>query len=955
MKCNCGKELEAGWILCPECGRPVVAAGPAAEPVDTGVGSAVTRSGDNNQREDQVAETVHRGGGGYGQATPEDLPEGFIIDNRFEIKRKLGQGGFGAVYLAHDRKLDVEKALKVLPRPMAEDRETVLDLLDETRTLINLNHPAIVRVFDFRETGPLKYIDMEYVPGKSLAEKKLEAPGRKLSEDEAVRCAVEVCKALEYAHEQNVIHRDVKPHNIQLLPDGSVKLMDFGIAETIRTSASRAAHSSSSGTEVYMSPEQLRGQDVGRESDLYSLGATMYEVLSGRPPFYRGNIAHQIETKEPPTLQGVSEWLNDVLMKCLAKDYRDRYRHAVELRKDLEARVFTGVRGDGVVDGGIVESWQPSDRITPSMPDPVDGGMRGDGEEKVTERTGDSAEPPTVLMGRSPAFRRLLMVILGIVMLALLTWGVKPIFLTPRMINIPDVRGMSVERAESLLEDSGLRVGNEYKVKTKSKRDNTVQAIRPAPGSEVKRDSEVELDIYDLWVTVPKVTNLTQNRAVAALKSVGLSVEISRNEYHPSVSSGKVIGIEAGPSELRAGSAVTLLVSKGIHMIEVPQLTGKSFDDAKSIIADTGFILGTVNRKLTKGYERAGVVIDSSPSSGEAPKGSPVSLVVSLAGTSVPNVSGLTVGAAKERLSSSGLKTGKQETMYSGVVSKGKVIATSPSTSSWVEKGSSVKLVVSAAIFKEYRNTTGALMVSIKPGVFTMGSPSSEQGRDSDEKEHRVTISKPYYMGATEVTQGQWRAVMGGNPSSFKGDNLPVERVSWFDAVKYCNELSQKEGLTSAYKINGESVTWTRSADGYRLPTEAEWEYACRTGTTTPFNTGGCISTDESNYDGNYPLSGCTKGRYRKKTVSVGSFSPNAWGLYDMHGNVREWCWDWYGKDYPGGSETDPAGPAGGFRRVSRGGGWSSYARYCRSANRYGNTPGYSINYLGFRLVRSAS
>ena len=177
-----------------------------------------------------------------------------------------------------------------------------------------------------------------------------------------------------------------------------------------------------------------------------------------------------------------------------------------------------------------------------------------------------------------------------------------------------------------------------------------------------------------------------------------------------------------------------------------------------------------------------------------------------------------------------------------------------------------------------------------------MGSPPDEPGRFDSETQHRVTLTRDFFMGTTEVTQGQWKAVMGNNPSHFDecGDDCPVEKVSWDDVQEFIKKLSRMDGRE------------------YRLPTEAEWEYAARAGTTTPFTYGRCLSTDQANYDGNYPLSGCDKGEYRKRTIPVGSLdAPNAWGLHDMHGNVWEWCQDWYG-NYPSGSVTDPTGPSSG-------------------------------------------
>jgi len=250
-------------------------------------------------------------------------------------------------------------------------------------------------------------------------------------------------------------------------------------------------------------------------------------------------------------------------------------------------------------------------------------------------------------------------------------------------------------------------------------------------------------------------------------------------------------------------------------------------------------------------------------------------------------------------------------------------------------------LCIAGSVFAEEKkpitNSIGMTFVKIPSGSFRMGSPSGETGRYGNEKEHKVTINNSFYMQTTEVTQGQWRAIMGSNPSKFGdcGDNCPVEMVSWDDTQAFIRKLNEKEGTSR-----------------YRLPTEAEWEYAARAGTTTPFAFGSCLSSSQANYNGNNPLEGCSKGTYREKTVSVGSFSPNAWGLYDMHGNVYEWCQDWYDEDYPSGAVTDPSGPGSGSSRVIRGGGWYSLAQDCRSAHR-SVLAGLRLFNIGFRLVRS--
>jgi formylglycine-generating enzyme required for sulfatase activity len=188
----------------------------------------------------------------------------------------------------------------------------------------------------------------------------------------------------------------------------------------------------------------------------------------------------------------------------------------------------------------------------------------------------------------------------------------------------------------------------------------------------------------------------------------------------------------------------------------------------------------------------------------------------------------------------------------------------------------------------------------------------------------------------TQKADANWR-----NPYFSQQDNEPVVLVSWYDAVEYCNWRSRKEGLTPAYIIGGTNVTLNRGVNGYRLPTEAEWEYACRAGTSTPYSSGNSVDSAAWYADN----SGDT-------THAVGTKQANAWGLYDMHGNVEEWCWDWYG-DYSSAAQTDPEGPASsGSYRVRRGGGWYYYGQVLRSAFRIYGSPSYRISFLGFRVCR---
>jgi formylglycine-generating enzyme required for sulfatase activity len=240
-------------------------------------------------------------------------------------------------------------------------------------------------------------------------------------------------------------------------------------------------------------------------------------------------------------------------------------------------------------------------------------------------------------------------------------------------------------------------------------------------------------------------------------------------------------------------------------------------------------------------------------------------------------------------------------------------------------------------------NSIGMKLVLVPKGTFTMGSPIEEDSYDEEDTyhhEHEVTLTQDYYLGMTQVTQGQYERVMGENPSYFQGDRVedrdssefPVERVSWEDAVAFCQKLSALPEEKAAGRV-------------YRLPTEAEWEYACRAGSDTAY----CFGNDEELlsdyawYDDN------SDGRPHP----VGEKKANAWGLYDMHGNVWEWCSDWY-DEYPEGAVSDPSGPTEGSGRVFRGGSWLSGAAYCRSAYRFRFDPSYRYYYYGFRVALSS-
>jgi formylglycine-generating enzyme required for sulfatase activity len=277
------------------------------------------------------------------------------------------------------------------------------------------------------------------------------------------------------------------------------------------------------------------------------------------------------------------------------------------------------------------------------------------------------------------------------------------------------------------------------------------------------------------------------------------------------------------------------------------------------------------------------------------------------------------------------------------------------------------------------------VMVSVASGTFAMGSNGLEFDRAPFGETLRQVRLSAFYLSAKTVSvgefrrfaeetghvstaeaeggalayndRGEWEFRAGGNwrnPGFAQGDDHPVVNVSWFDAVRYCNWLSAKEGLRPAYTVSGVNVSWDKTANGYRLPTEAEWEYACRAGTTGPFFTGTRISTAQANYNGNLPYHTGNRGLFRKTTTPAGSFPPNEWGIYDMHGNVWEWCWDY--NSIPRASSTvivNPSGDVTGTSRINRGGAWASAGNWLRSAARDSDLPETASGNLGFRLARN--
>jgi formylglycine-generating enzyme required for sulfatase activity len=758
-------------------------------------------------------------------ATLRGFTPGQHVFNRYTLTRILGQGGMGIVWLAHDEKLEQDVALKFLPEAISRDEEAIRDLKRETKKSLRLTHPRIVRIHDFVDDDRAAAVSMEYVDGRTLSSLKLDEPEGCFDAAKLRPWIQQLCEALTYAHgEAKIAHRDLKPANLMIDRNGMLKVADFGISATLSDTSSRASNNanSTSGTPVYMSPQQMLGQKASPTDDVYSLGATIYELLTGKPPFYSGNIYLQVEKVVPPSMTerrkelGVEDatpipnaWETTVAA-CLAKDAKERPQSAAEVWERLNGKNATHASA---------ATTRPAEAAKLA---------------RMTEREPQAktvGEPWPML--KKPGFVTAMLCI-AVALVACGWWyGVR----------VPELERQEEQARQ--LETARAEAASKAAEAARLREDQSRQAAA-AQAEQSRRDAEA--------------------RAEAARKA-----------------------------EEEANAKGTLVIDSAPNGAEVIDSNGKNCGTTPLRFEEIKPGNYTVTLKES-GYEDA-------------------------------TVSGDVV---------------KHETLRLYAVMKPVVAAPAPvaqaaTTSRTTNASSSGN---APAIGSNYTVANpGIEMVYISPGSFMMGDERYSSGQ------HRVTLSKGYWLGKYEVTQGQWQAVMGSNPSYFKnaGANAPVEQVSWEDAEAFCKKLTEKERAAGRLPSGYE----------YNLPSEAQWEYACRAGTTGAFHYGNDLDSSMANFYGNHPYGNGMEGQYRQTTVAVGSFRPNGWGLYDMHGNVWEWCNDWYG-DYPSGAVTDPTGAASGAYRVDRGGSWDSWASRCRSADRDFGTPGSRFNNFGFRLALSS-
>ena len=626
-----------------------------------------------------------------------------IIDNRYEIIRRLGSGGMADVFLARDTHLGREVAIKVLYQRYADDNEFVARFRREAQSAAGLNHPHIVSIYDRGEADGSYYIAMEYLEGRSL--KQVISERGPLEPALAIDISEQILQALQFAHENNVIHRDIKPHNIIINSRNQVKVTDFGIARA--GSAARMTETGSIiGTAQYLSPEQAKGLAVEQGSDLYSLGIVLYEMLTGQVPFEGENpvaiaLKHLSDAPVPPQALNpeIPDNLNAVVMKALAKDPANRYRSAEEFMTDMER-----CRRDLPVAPPLpADDTARTEIIAPAA------AAMGAGAETAATGTGAAGGETMVHPGAAGGGKKgrkkiiYFWVILAILLMGAAVAGAYYLSFANQGIAVPSVVGMDQDQARKTLEAEGFKVEVAAEEYSDTVAAGKVISQNPEAGKKLKRDGTVSLvSRGSNKVAVPDLVGQSESYAEAKLKEAGLSPDRQPDAYSESVPKGNVISQDppAG-TEVQTGSTVKYVISKGAQppaQVTVPDVTGATVDGTKALLAGAGLTLGSVTEDYSSSVP-AGQVISQNPSAGQVvDEGSPVSIIVSkgaeIQQVTVPGVVGDTGAAAIASLNTAGLVASSNPVPAPTPADVGKVLSQSPAGGSVVDKGSTVVIDV---------------------------------------------------------------------------------------------------------------------------------------------------------------------------------------------------------------------------------------------------------------------
>lgn len=646
-----------------------------------------------------------------------DIPR--VLGGRYEVGELIGRGGMAQVHLGYDTRLSRTVAIKVLRADLAQDPMFLARFRREAQSAAALNHPSIVSVYDTGEEHltseagkplSLPYIVMEYVKGRTVA--SLLSDGNPVPIGEAVEITVGVLNALEYSHHEGIIHRDIKPGNVMLTPDGKVKVMDFGIARAIADSAATMTQTNSVvGTAQYLSPEQARGEVVDARSDLYSTGCLLYELLTGKPPFTGDSavaVAYQHVSEQPKPASRVASDIPDaldrVVMKSLAKQREDRYQSAAEFRRDLIA----AARGGGV-EAPSVTSWTipaapayaPTQVATASQQPQTGAAALA---QTLTQSDMEPVDPETKKRQR----RNKIMIWIGIIFLALAILGVVWAVLsggkhtaTPTasastsaaVTKVPNLTGYNETEVKNALTNANLKYEKGDDVASSDIDEGLFVSATPSPGTTVPEGSTVIVSFSSgaATVSVPDLKGMTQDAAQKALEDANLTLAKANPVESTEGDPGTVVDQDpAAGEEVAEGTLVTIDVVS--DQVTVPSVTGMSLSEAKSTLSNVGLSIDE-NRTDTPNGETDEVLSQNPAANTVAQRGTTVVLEVPSGKVTVPNVMSLSQADATTALSNQ--KLTPVVTMVTGDASEvGRVVNQDKAANSLVARGTTVTIKV---------------------------------------------------------------------------------------------------------------------------------------------------------------------------------------------------------------------------------------------------------------------
>lgn len=632
-----------------------------------------------------------------------------VFDSRYRILRRLGAGGMANVYLAEDIELGRRVAIKILNDRYAHDEAFVERFRREATAAAGLSHPNIVSIYDRGEAEGTYYIAMELIEGRNLKE-LIRASGR-LRPAQAIAHTRQILAALRFAHRNGIVHRDIKPHNILIGHEERLKVADFGIA---RAGASQMTEAGSiMGTAQYLSPEQARGGHVTATADIYSVGVVLYEMLTGDVPF-TGDTPVEIamkhlnaQPKAPSAVApGIPADLDRIVLRALAKDPAQRYATAEEMDSDL-ARV----------EAGLPVARETTESVTQILA----RGPAGAPTEQLRPAETTPPQPPRrppppydpYGSGRPPRRKRSILpwLIVALLLAAASVAGwyvyreVADRLQESKPVPVPNLVGIKRELAVQLIEDQGLRAKVERRADEKVKA-GFVAEQSPGAGTRISKGETVTIVVSTgvPLVEVPKVAGATLEQATAILADAGLKWDV-KYAFSDRFEDGTVISQDPKPGEQAPkGSVVTVRVSKGVQSVAVPYVIGMYQDEATGTLDDAGFAVDSV---IVASTEPAGLVVDQSPSGGEAPKGSTVTLSISEGPPPepepelgfVPSVLGLDEGTAIQMLTDAGFVPDVVDQPTLDQDQDNLVLEQLPAGETELELGSTVTIVVARAPF----------------------------------------------------------------------------------------------------------------------------------------------------------------------------------------------------------------------------------------------------------------